>query len=110
MEQFLGLTRFLLNGDKATCSPILKSKFLTHFTIMKLIGESTLTLISDTRSKIFGNVIFEKKGITLSGHIFKYRLQFTTTDLQHFLNLVRICKDIEPRYERTRKRDFFLLD
>lgn len=80
------------------------------FIIMKLIVESTLIIINDTRSKIFGNAIFERKGVTLRGLIFKCLLQFTTIKdvfLKNFFNLFPTCKDIELRYEKTRTKVFF---
>ena len=48
------------------------------FTIIGVIADSTLKFINDTRSKIFGNLIFEMKVITKSGLIFKHYLQLTT--------------------------------
>ena len=48
------------------------------FTIIGVIADSTLKFINDTRSKIFGNLIFEMKVITKSGLIFKDYLQLTT--------------------------------
>ena len=48
------------------------------FTIIGVIADSTMKFINDTRSKIFGNLIFEMKVITKSGLIFKHYLQLTT--------------------------------
>ena len=47
------------------------------FTIIGLIAESTLKFINDTRSKIYGNPIFEMEVVTLSGLILKHCLPFT---------------------------------
>ena len=75
------------------------------FTKIGLIAESTLKLINKTRSKTFENAIFEMKVVTYSGLNFK-PLQFTTV-VDVFFNLVLVCKDIKPRYGRTRTKDFF---
>ena len=76
------------------------------FTIVGLIAESTLKFINDTRTKIFGNMILEMKFIAQSSLILKHYLQFTTIKFffNGILNLVLVCKDIEPRYGRTRAR------
>ena len=47
------------------------------FLAMGAITESTVKLIKGTRSKIFGNEIFEKKDFTLPGLIIIYYSKFT---------------------------------
>ena len=79
------------------------------FTIIGLITESTLKFINNTRSKIFGNLILEMKVVAWSSLIPKHYLQLTTIKnvFNDFFNLVLVCKDIKPRYGRTRTRGFF---
>ena len=47
------------------------------FTIIGLIADSTLKFINDTRSKIFGNPIFEMKVITTIKDVFLLLLQLS---------------------------------
>ena len=68
------------------------------FPIRRRIAESTLKLINDTRSKIFGNEIFERRYLTT------YNLQRLHIFLNGISNLVLVCKDIEPR---SKTRSFF---
>ena len=79
------------------------------FTMIRLIAESTMKLISDTRSNIFGNPIFEIKVVTQTGLFLNpiCNLQQLRMLFNNFFKLVLAFKDIEPRYGRTRTRDFF---
>ena len=80
------------------------------FSIIGLIAESTLKLINYPKSKVFGNPILEKK-VGLKefglGLIFLQKLRMFFND---FFNLVLVCKDIEPRYVRTRTRGFLSIE
>ena len=78
------------------------------FTTIGLIAESTLKFINDTRSKIFGNLILEMKVVASSSLILNTicNLQQLRMLFNDFFNLVLVCKDIEPRYGRTRTRGF----
>ena len=46
------------------CSPNSNIQMSHTLTIVRLIVESTLKLINNTRCKIIGNAIFEMKGVT----------------------------------------------
>ena len=80
-------------------------------TIIGLIAESIQKFINDTKSKIFGNLILETKlfpNLLLFLNTI-YNLQQLTMFFNDFLNLVLFCKDIEPRYGRTRQEASFQL-
>ena len=76
------------------------------FTIIGHIAESTLKFINNTRSKIFGNLILEMKVFVLFSNTI-CNLQQLRMHFNDFFNLVLFCKDIEPKYGRTRTRGFF---
>ena len=66
------------------------------FTIIVPIADSTLKFIKDTKSNIFGNPIFDRKVVTLSGLIIKLFTIITIKNyFNDFFNLVLVCKDIE---------------
>ena len=58
MMLFLGLTCFLVSCDIPLCSPILTFKCSNTFIITRLTAESTLKPINNSRSKIFGILLF----------------------------------------------------
>ena len=67
--------------------------------IIGFIAKSTLKLIIDTKSKIFGNTIFEMTGSTFSGLIFKSYLQSTIikdafNDCFNYSKFVRIFNQV----------------
>ena len=68
------------------------------FTIIGLIAESTLKLTNDTRSKIFGNPIFEMKAVTQSG-VFLNAIcnlqQLLRIFYDDLFKLTLVCKDID---------------
>ena len=85
------------------------SPFLTFKCLTRLTAESILKLINNTRTKIFGNLIFEMKvvpyyGLFLNTICILRKLRMCFND---FFNLILLCKDIESRYGRTRARSFF---
>ena len=64
MKLFLGLTSFLVSGDIPIPSPIYTFKYASRtFNKIELIAESTLKLVNDARSRIFGNAIFKMKAV-----------------------------------------------
>ena len=63
---------------------------------------------SDTRTKIFGNLIFEMKFFAQSVLILKHYLYFATiNDVFYKCLLVTVCNDFEPRHGRTLIIRFF---
>ena len=75
----LRVTCFLVSGNSYTnMFTNFSIQVSDTFTIIGLIAESTQKFISNTRSKIFGNLIFEMKVVTYSGLTVKHYFQFTT--------------------------------
>ena len=96
----------VLNTPLFTYSYIQLSRI---FTITVLIAKSTLKHINSTRSNIFGNSIFELKGVP---NVVLFldttcSLQQLRTFANDSFNLVLGCKIIEPRYVITRTKGFF---
>ena len=98
----LRLTCFLVRGDIYVNNSYIQVS--NTFTIIGLIAESTLKILNNTKSKIFRNLIFEMKVVSYSGLIFKHFMHFTINMnvFNDLFILVLVCKDIEPRFGRTR--------
>ena len=76
-------------------------KFLKIFTVISIITESTLKLINDTRSNIFGNAVWVYLNTT--SYLDQFMMFFND-----FFNLVPVAMNIiKSSYGKTRLRDFF---
>ena len=77
--------------------------------IIGLIADTILKFINYSRYKIFGYRFFKsernKTGLTYLKVFFS--LQQFKTQLNACCNLVLVCKDIIPKYGRTRSKHFF---
>ena len=69
------------------------------FTIIGLIAESGLIGSPTLEVRVLPNLVLFLNTIC--------NLQQLRMFFNDFFNLVLVCKDIEPRYGRTRARDFF---
>ena len=94
-----------VRGDTPICSPDL---IIALFTITGLIVETTLKFINDTRYKVFGYRVFVMERIWKLWHLKTISsLQLFKTPFNARCSLVLVCKDIIPKYERTKSKYFF---
>ena len=77
-------------------------------TIIGLIENPAMKLMSNKSSKIFENSIFEMKVVNQFYVSFKHYLYIPTSKniFNDFFNLGIYCDDIEPKYRRIRERGF----